>query len=338
MGADMSRRKSAVKMFGNLTSEGVDSSKPDNGSEPPAPKRKTASSVTAAARTMSSIRDEREQLLKTVADAQGVLSLQADMIDPSPVADRLPDDNDDAFQKLKATLEAEGQKVPILVRPHPTKAKRYQIVYGHRRTRALRELGRPVAAQVSDYSDRDLLVAQGIENGNRQDLTWIEKALFAARMAAEGLKPRDIIASLSVDHSELSKYRKVTTTLPADILEGIGRAPKAGRPRWLEITAAVTADGDLERLRSTLTSEDVRRLPSDERFARGLASLEKSEAPAAKRGQRQERKLGSVGTASFGKSDVKIALNAAHSEAFKAFLERELSSLVERYEKESGET
>ena len=79
-----------------------------------------------------------------------------------------------------------GQQVPILVRPHPEIEGRYQIAYGHRRARAARELGRPVRAVVRQMSDAELVVAQGQENSARRDLSFIERALYAAKLERAG--------------------------------------------------------------------------------------------------------------------------------------------------------
>ena len=334
----MSRRKSAVSIFGDLA--GSDTAAPEKNVEAEAPspaarpKRRKASVIGATARTFSDIREERERLLRSVSESQGVVELDPNAIDPSPVADRLADDDDTAFDALKATLESEGQKLPILVRPHPDAPDRFQVVYGHRRTRALRELGRTVRAQVLDYSDRDLLVAQGIENANRQDLTWIEKALFASRMAAAGLKPRDVIAALGVDHSELSKYRAVTNTLPQDVLEAIGRAPKAGRPRWRELIAAVSSDGEVDRIREAVGTETARKRSSDDRFALALAAVTMPTDGKRPRKAKPERAIGAFGTARFGRNDVKIVLRGEHAEGFKTFLAERLDRLAEEYERE----
>ena len=335
----MSRRKSAVSIFGDLAAD-----PPPDGADvapveaPPAkPRRKKASVIGATARTFSDIREERERLLRAVSESQGVVALDPNAIDPSPVADRLPDDDDVAFEALKATLESEGQKLPVLVRPHPDASDRYQIVYGHRRTRALRELGRTVQAQVLDYSDRDLIVAQGIENANRQDLTWIEKALFASRMQAAGLKPRDVIAALGVDHSELSKYRAVTNALPPDVLEAIGRAPKAGRPRWRELVGAVKGKAEIDRIRDAVGADSARTRPSDERFAVALAAVAEPSDGKRTRKPRPEQPIGAFGTARFGKSDVKIVLRGEHAEGFKSFLAERLDALADEYERHRRE-
>ena len=335
----MSRRKSAVSIFGNLAAEpSADAAEaPSVAGSEATPKRKKASVIGAAARTFSDIREERERLLRAVSESQGVVALDPDAIDPSPVTDRLPDDDDAAFTALKATLEAEGQKLPILVRPHPDVPDRYQIVYGHRRTRALRELGRTVRAQVLDYSDRDLLVAQGIENANRQDLTWIEKALFASRMQAAGLKPRDVIAALGVDHSELSKYRAVTNALPPDVLKAIGRAPRAGRPRWRELVAAVKGDAEVARIKDVVDLPDMRDRPSDDRFAAALAAVTAPTDAKRTRKPRREQAVGTLGTARFGKADVRIVLRGEHAEGFKTFLAERLDALAEEYERHRPE-
>jgi ParB/RepB/Spo0J family partition protein len=48
---------------------------------------------------------------------------------------------------LVASIRDQGQRTPILLRPHPDDLGRYQIAFGHRRYRALQTLGRPVKAK-----------------------------------------------------------------------------------------------------------------------------------------------------------------------------------------------
>lgn len=66
------------------------------------------------------------------------------------------------------------------VRPHPTKTGRYQRCDGHRRQMAW-EYYRPGEAMpnnVEDLTDRQMYDFMAVENGQRQDLTPIEKALI----------------------------------------------------------------------------------------------------------------------------------------------------------------
>lgn len=104
--------------------------------------------------------------------AHAVLDLATDVIDASLIADRLADTGDD-HKLLVASIREHGQQVPILVRPHPDHEGRYQIAYGRRRLRALKELGQTVRAIVKPLSNEQLVVAQGQENSARTDLSFI---------------------------------------------------------------------------------------------------------------------------------------------------------------------
>lgn len=192
-------------------------------------------------------------------------------IDPSPFPDRLPDDTDIDFEEFKKRIGKEGQKISIQVRTHPEAPGRYQIVYGHRRWRACRDLGIKVKAILTELTDAELVVAQGIENAARRDLSWIERALFVDRRDTAGLKPRDIRAALSIDDPELARLRQVCRAIPIALIKAIGRAPKVGRPRWVELATDVAGrSGLVGRIRQTLSDDKVCRLPSDERFNRVL--------------------------------------------------------------------
>ena len=187
---------------------------------------------------------------------RGVIDLDPKLIDPSPYPDRLPDDLSADFDAFRTTIAAEGQKIPVQVRPHPLSPGRYQLAYGHRRWRAASELGRPLKAIVTALSDADLAVTQGLENSARQDLTWIERALFAARMDAQRVKARDIYAALGVDDAQLAHMRAVTKALPDTVVKMIGRAPKVGRRRWLELADAFRqTDGAASKLTASLSAD-----------------------------------------------------------------------------------
>lgn len=290
--------------------------------------------IGATQRSLGELRAERDRL-KELVEAGGSMELDPGLIDPSPFPDRLPDDGEADFGALKALIAEEGQKVPIQVRRHPNVAGRYQVVYGHRRWRATSELGIKVKALVLDLSDSELVVAQGIENAARQDLSWIERALFAWRMDQAEIRTRDIRAALSVDDPELARLRAVCKALPLEVIEAIGRAPKVGRPRWVALATAVEADkAALGRIRQTLSADKVRALTSDERFKSALAAAAPPATTAVP--QRAEVKLQSragqvVGKAVFSGAEVRLSVAADQAQAFQAFLEGELPELVEKF-------
>lgn len=82
-----------------------------------------------------------------------------DRIDPHPDN---PNRMDDAtLAKLERLVGASGTCPPLIVRPHPTDADRYQLLDGHHRCLVLRRLGHDVArceVWTVDDADADLLL------------------------------------------------------------------------------------------------------------------------------------------------------------------------------------
>ncbi len=174
----------------------------------------------------------------------------------------------DKHAALVESIRESGQLVPVLLRPHPGQAGRFQIAYGHRRVRALAELGRPVRAVVRKLSDDELVVAQGKENGEREDLSFIERATYALALEVKGFKRETIMAALSVDKTELSRLISVARALPRSLVSAIGAAPKTGRRRWMDLVERYVAWSDEAALEATLADAAFAAAPSDERFLR----------------------------------------------------------------------
>lgn len=212
-----------------------------------------------------------------------VVSLDADLIDASPIADRLPAELDPDFDHLVASIDQNGQQVPILVRPSPAMDGRYQIAYGRRRLRALVQLGRPVKAIVRELSDDEVVVAQGRENLDRADLSFIEKALFAKRLEDAGYERSVIMAALSTDKSDLSRYIAIARRVPEELARQIGPAMKAGRARWSTLVDAMEKPRASAKVDATLASEKFRTADSDTRFGLIFGALSPSADRPAKR-------------------------------------------------------
>jgi ParB family chromosome partitioning protein len=203
------------------------------------------------------------ELLKS----QSLTDLDPDLIDAPAVTDRLDEDGEQ-FEEFARNIRENGQQVPILVRPHPSIEGRYQIAYGRRRLRAVKAAGLQIKAAVRTMTDDELVLAQGQENSARQDLSFIERALYAAELEANGFQRSVIMGALAVDKSNLSRLIQAATQLPTDIIRGIGAAPKTGRDRWGELAARLRTDGAVEKARMVLSENEVKALPSDERFLR----------------------------------------------------------------------
>ncbi len=332
-----SPRKSIVASFGLLSAE-LESSenKPDPAPPTPAPAqsgRVGAGVIGAAHRAIGDIRAERDRLRAIVESGEGwIQDLDPHAIDASPYPDRLPDDDPHDFERFKRSLEEEGQKVPIQVRRHPSSSDRYQVVYGHRRWRAALELGRTVRAIEVEISDLDLVLAQGIENASRQDLTWIERALFASRMDDAGIKARHIYAALSIEDAELARMRSVYRTIPADIIEAIGRAPKVGRPRWLDLAKTISAAPNaLKVVRAALSDANEANETSDQRFQVALKAIKPP--PEARNTQIAISDTSGTRLGVFMTSprEVRISAEGKLGTEFVRFIEEELPDLVERF-------
>lgn len=222
-------------------------------------------------KNLSDEADEARALRAQLATGARVIELDPNLVDPSFVRDRLAEPEGEAFEVFKASLAADGQQVPILVRPAPNGEGRYQAAYGHRRLAALRELGRPVKAIVRELTDEQLIVAQGKENSDRRDLSFIERALFAARLEDRGFSRAALTAALSLQKGNLSTMISVARSIPEALIVAIGPAPKVGRPRWEQLAALIV--NDARKWRVAIADPAFVTADSDARFECILKAL-----------------------------------------------------------------
>jgi ParB family transcriptional regulator, chromosome partitioning protein len=223
--------------------------------------------------TFSEVERDYEELKQQVASGALPVELDPKLLDPSPFADRFVDQDLAAVEALKTSFRDHGQEIPILARVHPDVPGRYQIAYGHRRVRAASELGIAVKAYVRDLDDERLVVAQGIENSAREDLTFIERAMFAHKLEAAGIQRTLIQTALSVDRQEAHKLLSVARGVPTWLIDAIGRAPKIGRPRWQDL-AELLKETDAERkVRKATEEKSFVHKDTDDRFAAVLRAV-----------------------------------------------------------------
>lgn len=248
-------------------------------SSPPgtaAPRRAASGAVKAMGLSLGALSQEAEdarRLREALAAGERVIEIDPGLIDRSPFVDRLSEGavNDPDFEALKASIAEHGQQVPVLVRPHADAAKaaagRYQIAYGHRRVQAARALGRPVRAVVRTLDDAALVLAQGKENAERRALSFIERAFFARALTGHGFDRATVQAALAVHKSEMTRLLQVAEAVPPHIVRAIGPAPRAGRPRWMELGALLARDtgGHAD---DEIASAAFRAADSDARFQR----------------------------------------------------------------------
>lgn len=333
----MSRKSTIDALFGSRPSEPLGA--------PNAPDRAPASAVrTGAVAAMgaslqqwTAAQKTSEELQAQIASAQTVVELDPATIDPAPVRDRIAIENDPSFDALVESLRQSGQQVPILVRPSPEMPGRYQTAYGHRRVHAARTLGLRVRAVVAELSDEALLTAQGKENGERRDLSFIEKALFAKRLEDAKYDRSVICSALSTDKADLSRAIAVVRAVPETLIQSIGPAPKAGRARWLALAEAVSKPKALRRVEAVVDSESFRLFQSDERFAAVLKAVQ----PSAEKSQQ------TIPVLSSSKGETIISASASsqghvwrfderQAPGFADFLSSRLSDLLVQFQREGS--
>lgn len=212
-----------------------------------------------------------------------VQEIDPGLIEDAGFEDRLGQDSA-AFAQLKESLSTYGQQVPVLLRPHATRQGRYEIVYGRRRLKALRELRMPVKAMVRQLDDHALVMAQGQENTSRQDLSFIEKASFAAQLQDAGYDRATIAAALSTDQPMLSRMLRVGAAFDLAFLRKIGSAPGIGRDRWLALAKLFEDQAAKSRAGIFTRRPEFCGLDSDARFEAVFerASQKPEPAPARK--------------------------------------------------------
>lgn len=225
------------------------------------PATKLTANIGNALREQNERLSRAEEIERRLAEGQAVVELETSSIEPSFVQDRMQGEIDG----LLASIREQGQQVPILVRPHPDQPGRYQVAFGHRRLRAVSDLGLPVKAVVRELTDEQLVVAQGQENNEREDLTFIEKARFAHRLNKQ-FSREIVIAAMSIDKSNLSKMLLIVDALPSELIDAIGSAPGVGRPSWQQLAELLEKAASPVEAINFASSTEVQTLSSADRF------------------------------------------------------------------------
>lgn len=312
----------------------------------PEPERERIKSgaISAMGASLQQLTDgaRRASHLQQQIDSGGaVVELDPTVVDSGMVKDRIFIDVDPSFNELVDSIAGNGQQVPILVRPIEDQAGRYQVAYGHRRLKAAQHLGIKVKAIVKPMTDDELVIAQGKENLERRDLSYIEKALFARRLEDSGFDRSTIVAALSTDKADLSRYISIARLIPDDLLNLIGPARRIGRSRWLTLAEYLkNAEAD-ETVKTVTSGDDFLMLASDERFARLFKALAPQPAapvvvqPAATRSSVWTSEEGEdIAYVEQGSTQTLLTIDETLAPEFGAFILTQLDKLYERYRAE----
>jgi ParB family transcriptional regulator, chromosome partitioning protein len=281
--------------------------------------------------------DEAQELRQQIEGGSIVVELDPEVLEPSFISDRLAPTDDPQYRQLVESIRKDGQALPILVRPYPDRTGIYQIAYGHRRWHAARELAVKVRGIIQTLTDTELVIAQGKENAERRNLSFIERALFAAALDARGFDRATINAALAVHTTELSRLLIVAAAIPSAIVTLIGPAPKAGRTRWIKLVEYLKTKDAQQLAVETLDSPPLKRLGTDARFEALMETLRDSasgpkptEVIANARGEPVVRLTRS------GRG-LRVWVDGRFGDGFGEYLIRSLPDLMHRFDTEADQ-
>lgn len=162
--------------------------------------------------------------LEQYADSMPTRKIDTSLIDESRWANRHKTSYFSVdFLRLKDDIEKAGGNVQaIFVRPKLDSPGRFEIIFGHRRYMACKQLGILVLASICTESigDAELFAAMDRENRERADLSSFEQGVMYQRALDEGLhrSARTLAEALGVSHTWVNNALSVAN-LPAPIVE-----------------------------------------------------------------------------------------------------------------------
>ncbi|WP_250494380.1 ParB/RepB/Spo0J family partition protein [Caballeronia sp. GAWG1-1] len=179
------------------------------------------------------------------------------------------------FQELKSNLSQHALATPILVRTLTD--GRYEIVAGHNRVAAYRELGRnTIRANVASIEEGEIEFAAFFSNLLSPSLTDFEKYWnFKRLQELSGLSRTEISESAGLSKSH------VTRIFSFDALPEAAKAALAEKPERLGSNAAQKLAALTEAGKAEKVVEAIRRLIDDENFTQDKAVALAAEKPKA---------------------------------------------------------
>lgn len=124
-----------------------------------------------------------------------------------------------ALEELSASISEKGIIQPLVLRPHPKKDGRYEIVAGERRWRAAqRAQVHEVPAIIRELDDTEVLELAIIENIQRADLNAVEEAAgYRQLMDRFGHTQEQMATALGKSRSHIANLLRLLT-LPEEVL------------------------------------------------------------------------------------------------------------------------
>jgi len=201
-------------------------------------------------------------------------------------------------------------------------------------------LGIPVKAILRSLSDEALVVAQGLENAPREDLSFIERASFAMHIEDAGHSRSIVQDALSIDRAEASKLLAVARSVPSEVVQSIGKAPKVGRGRWQSFAELVKDAAALKRVRAAIADPKFAERETDARFLAAFSAASRPSAAGTSKAPEEKPVFSASGDKIAHvrqvERELKLTIDKNVSATFAAFLVEQLPAIFDAFSKTSG--
>jgi ParB family chromosome partitioning protein len=183
--------------------------------------------------------------------------------------------NEDDLAELVHSIREIGVLQPIVVRPHPDRVGKYELVMGERRLRATREVGlESIPAVVRDTADVDMLRDALLENLHRAQLNPLEEASAYQQLLSDfGITQDQLAAKIGRSRPQITNTLRLLKLPESVQLRVAAGVLSAGHARAI---LSVTNREGMLRLADKIVNEDL-----SVRAAEAAAALSTPQEPVA---------------------------------------------------------
>jgi ParB family chromosome partitioning protein len=176
-------------------------------------------------------------------------------IDPNPRQPRRVFDEDDMAELVHSIREV-GVLQPVVVRPAPGQADRYELIMGERRLRAATQAGlAAIPAIVRDTAENDLLRDALLENLHRSQLNALEEAAAYAQLLEDfGCTHEELADRIGRSRPQISNTLRLLKLPPLVQRRVAAGVLTAGHARAL---LGLTDAAAIERLAQRIVAEGM---------------------------------------------------------------------------------
>ncbi|UCR88251.1 ParB/RepB/Spo0J family partition protein [Mycetocola spongiae] len=199
----------------------------------------------------------------------------------------------EALAELVISIREVGVLQPIVVRSHPTKRGKYELIMGERRLRATKEVGLDrIPAVVKETADEDMLRDALLENLHRSQLNPLEEASAYQQLLSDfGITQEQLASRIGRSRPQISNTMRLLK-LPASVQKKVAAGViSAGHAR------AILSVNDVERMQNLadkIINEELSVRAAEAAAAKSTPVRKATPAPGNRRGHLDEvaEKLG----------------------------------------------